>query len=188
MSVEIFLKEQWNSRLKNMKEHKEIIASEEMHGFVFNMRGIFFDRLACEQMLGASLETDTHAKRELTHALYMSYFIDNMHMQGKHNYGNCDVGIDPDMVQVKPYHAALVSKLHDQINQEEFSRYIQIIEDVLNLDLQERHDARNLVVIPMLDELGMNQDLSLYFPKMAEEAQEIEAFQAKREALKKLRS
>lgn len=188
MSAEIFLKEQWNHRLKNMEEHTEIIASEEMHGFVFNMRGIFFDQVACEQMLTANLEADLNAKRELTHALYLSHFIDTMQIQGKHNYGNCDVGIDQDMVQVKPYHAALVSTLHDKINQAEFSRYMQIIENVLNLDLLERHEARKLVVIPMLDELGMNQDLSLYFPQMAEEAQEVEAFLTQREALKKLRS
>jgi hypothetical protein len=180
MGMDIFLKEQWKAGQKHLKEHTEIICSEEIHGMMFNMRGIFFDKLACEQMLQADINTHPHAKRELVHALYLAHFIDSMAMQGKHFYGNCDVSIDNEMVEVKNYQAAILSQITGQLEVAAFGKYIGIIENVLNLYLDEKLEAREKVVRPMLVELALPDDLSLYFPNLQQEQEELALQQAKR--------
>lgn len=180
MGMETFLKHQWQAEQKHLKEHIEIICSEEMHGMMFNMRGIFFDKLACEQMLQADINTHPHAKRELVHALYLSHFISTMTMEGKHFYGNCDVTIDDDMVEVNNYKDTILTKIAGYLEVDAFGKYIGIIENVLNLYLDEKLEAREKVVRPMLIELGLPDDLSLYFPNLAQEKEELAQQQEQR--------
>lgn len=143
---------------KSVKETKDIICLDDIHGFVSNIRIVYFDEKNYQEML--SQDMNASIKRELVHACYMSKLVahikEGFKLSEKRNQGDNSIRLNRTLNHIKNYTDDMINKIKGHISIEEFNEAVYIIENALSLNVQEKQQLQILVVDVLKQALQLN--------------------------------
>lgn len=140
---------------------KEIIYTEEMHGLVFNEKTILFDKGVCQELLNSPL--DDIGKRELLQSYYVHLFVVDGQLSAKTNYGDLNVSFDKSVYEIEKYIEPIKEKLLGQVTWEEIEKNTAILENVFNMNEEEKEYNEKNILPQVLVSFGLGeQDINTY--------------------------